>query len=120
MEQLLFIYNADSGKANAFLDAAHKIFRPSTYSCYLCKLTHGPFAERKQWKDFRRNLAIPMEFLHKDEFEKQYASKFGYKFSYPVVLISGRENLEIFITSEELKMMKRPEELIALIRKRYS
>lgn len=61
-----------------------------------------------------------MEFLYKDKFEKQYASKFGYKFSYPVVLISGKENLEIFISAEELRKMANLENLLNLVQERYS
>jgi len=59
-----------------------------------------------------------MDFLHKDEFIKAYASKFGYKFNYPIVLVIADNNFEVFITTEELNALKNAEELIRLIKSR--
>lgn len=59
-----------------------------------------------------------MEFLHKDEFQKNYASKFVYAFEYPVILIASNENFEVFISKEELEGLEKPEELIQLVNKR--
>lgn len=59
-----------------------------------------------------------MEFLHKDEFKKQYASKFGYKFDFPVVLGTSNGNFEIFITKNELNGLANADELIRLIQSR--
>ena len=59
-----------------------------------------------------------MEFLHIDEFEKAYKSKWLQKFDYPLVLTENSENLEVFIAKEELDGMKSPEELIGLVEKR--
>ncbi|MFD1096764.1 GTPase [Salegentibacter chungangensis] len=115
MEKLLFIYNARSGKRNTYLDALHKIFSPGNYPCRLCEITYGNFGERKEWKQFRNSSAIKMEFFHKDEFEKSYASKFGYKFEYPIILSEDQNGLEVFISAEELEEIKRPKDLIRLI-----
>ncbi len=43
---LIFVYNADSGKLNVLFDVGHKIVSPGTYKCDLCTLTHGTFTER--------------------------------------------------------------------------
>jgi hypothetical protein len=59
-----------------------------------------------------------MEFLHLNEFRKQYASKFGYKYDFPVVLRSNAEDLEILVTSEELAKIDSPAGLIKLIEER--
>lgn len=72
MTHLLFVYNADSGRWNAYLDMAHKIFSPSTYPCSLCDLTYGIFKIRPEWDDFVKNAPVPMAFLHRDEFWEQY------------------------------------------------
>jgi hypothetical protein len=72
MEKLIFVYNADSGKWNAYLDMAHKIFSPTTYPCSLCDLTYGIFKIRPEWDNFVKNAPVPFEFLHKDEFNAQY------------------------------------------------
>jgi len=36
---LIFVYNANGGLVNSWLDTAHKIVSPSTYSCSLCAIT---------------------------------------------------------------------------------
>ncbi len=59
-----------------------------------------------------------MEFLHLDEFRKQYASKFGHKYLYPIVLYEDEQDLEIFISNKELESMRNLEELIRLVEKR--
>lgn len=72
MSALLFVYNADSGVFNFWADVAHKVFSPTTYSCNLCALTHGPLRMRHEWRAFLDSLGRPLEFLHRDEFRKQY------------------------------------------------
>ncbi len=120
MKTIIFVYNADSGKANAFLDSLHKIASPNSYNCSLCKLTHGAFSEKREWKQFRQNLNFETVFLHRDEFRKQYASKFGHKFEYPVILLAGETGLELLVSSEELNHFRNLKELIATLEKRLS
>lgn len=115
MTKLLFIYNANSDKINGYLDALHKVVSPKTYSCNLCDITYGIFTENKAWKNFRKESAIDMEFLHKDEFNKTYASKFGSKFTFPLVLFVNKGELEVFISSDELNRLKNANELIKKI-----
>lgn len=117
LQKLLFIYNANSGIGNMLLDGAHKILSPSTYECNLCDITFGAFTENKIWKKYREESQHHMEFLHKDEFLEQYASKFGYKFTFPIVLGVSDNDLEIFISTKDLNNLKKPEELISLINK---
>ena len=118
--KLIFVYNATSGKAQALWDTAHKIISPKNYSCNLCSITFGAFTEKKIWKDFRENSKTEMIFLHRDEFQKQYKSKWLQKFDFPVILVTRNEGLEVFISSEELKELKTPESLIELIRERLN
>ena len=70
-EKLIFVYNADSGVLNFILDAAHKLFSPSTYPCNLCALTYTPTG-LPRWRRFVKSLPWPAEFLHKDELAEQY------------------------------------------------
>lgn len=116
--KLIFIYNADSGLGNMLLDGAHKILSPSTYECSLCSLTFGAFSEKSEWKKFREGNHVKMEFLHKDEFRKQYASKFGHKFTFPIVLAQTNEEFEVFISTEELNNFEKEKDLIRLIQTR--
>jgi hypothetical protein len=120
LQKLIFIYNADSGLRNLLLDGAHKILSPSTYACSLCDITFGAFTENTVWKKFRLQLAdtVQMEFLHKDEFTKAYRSKFGYKFTFPIVLMETTTDLEIFVQTEELNQLEDATALIALLKAR--
>ena len=116
--RLIFIYNANSGLRNALLDGAHKALSPHTYQCNLCDLTFGVINEKKAWKRFREEEDRSMEFLHKDEFNKQYASKFGYKFEFPIVLIAVNNELQVFISTKELNELENTDALIDLIKNR--
>jgi len=120
-QKLLFIYNADSGIRNAIVDVAHKVLSPSTYSCSLCQLTHGAFSEKKVWQKFREDLEAKgtrLEFLHKDEFGKKYRSKFGHKFTYPIVLIEGNSGFEILVRTQELETLETAQNLINVVKER--
>ncbi len=114
-QKLIFIYNANSGKMNAILDSAHKVFSPKTYNCSLCDITFGVLSENKLWKAFRDTSELKLDFLHKDEFLKNYKSKFSYKFTFPIVLT---ESLDVFIKTEELNTLTKAEDLIEMIEKR--
>ena len=116
--RLIFIYNANSGLKNALLDAAHKAISPNTYQCNLCDLTFGVFKEKKAWKNFREEKKWDMEFLHKDEYKTKYASKFGHKFEFPIVLIAVNDQLQVFISTTELNELENMEALIDLVSKR--
>jgi len=120
IKKLLFIYNAKAGFVNMILDGAHKLMSPSTYPCSLCAITYGNFSEKSVWKRFRKEFRIPIEFVYKDEFEQQYASKFGHKYSFPIVLAESNQNqnFEIFIKTDELNTLKSQKELIDLVSQR--
>jgi hypothetical protein len=114
MKKLIFVYNADSGQWNAYMDVAHKIFSPSTYPCSLCDITYGIFKIRPEWEEFIKHSPIPFEFLHKDEFVQLHPNE--QKIPLPVVLLqSENEPLETFISEKELAALKNIEELKVLI-----
>ena len=122
IQKILFVYNADSSIRNLLMDGAHKILSPSTYPCSLCDITFGNFTENRIWKKFRQQLEVnetELEFLHKDEFAKTYRSKFGYKFTFPIILTQGND-LEIFVNTDELNRLENAENLISLIEKRLN
>ncbi len=117
-EKLIFVYNANSGARNALFDGMHKVLSPSTYQCSLCELTYGVVREDRAWKKFRQGSDHKLVFLHKDEFAKKYASKFGYKFTFPVVLVENENELELFIATEELNQLSTARQLVTLVDKR--
>lgn len=115
-KKILFIYNAHSDTGRQLFDLAHKMLSPTTYGCSLCALTFGKFTEKQRWKTFRKSLiskGYRLSFLHKDEFQKSYKSKFGHAFTFPVVLIETDYDLEIAIGTQQLNEMEGVEELIS-------
>jgi len=115
VEKLIFVYNAYSGTRHVVLDALHKLIRPNTYACSICKVTHGILSENSRWKNYRLASEVKMEFLHIDEFQKRYASKFGYKYTFPIVLWEDEGEMGIFISTEELERIQNEEDLINLV-----
>jgi hypothetical protein len=115
IKKFIFVYNADSGKWNAYLDMAHKIFSPKTYPCSLCDITYRIFKIRPEWENFIKNTPIPFEFLHKDEFESQYPnSPFS---NYPFILAQNEEgNIAEFIAADELNEIKDVSALIKIMK----
>lgn len=118
MQKLLFVYGLNSGAFTGIMGAFHKWIRPQTYSCSLCKLTHNAFFEKKKWKHFKANLPLEVDFLYRDEYQRMYASKFGLKLDFPVVLLVDQMEMQVFITTEELKEMSDVSVLKATIQER--
>lgn len=118
LQQLIFIYNADSGLGNVLLDGARKILSPSTYNCNLCQITYGAVTEKRSWKRFREAFEVPMVFLHRDEFNKEYGSKFGHKHTFPLILGVTGKGLEVVISTNELNHLEDAEALMDLIKER--
>lgn len=112
---ILFVYNADSGKLNTLLDIAHKVISPSTYQCSLCSLTHDAFNEKSEWMNFRDSFPHNLQFLHKDEFEK----KFSERYEYPVVLDTSDE-IKLLISSVDLHHLTDVKDLISTIQERVT
>lgn len=110
---LIFVYNSDSNPISGLFDLGHKILSPSTYQCSLCALTYGPFTEKESWVEFRKSVGKPMEFLHRDEFEKKY----DLQFVYPVIL-KKNSNIEVFMSKPEIDAMEDLDALIVAIKQR--
>ncbi len=118
IKKLVFVYNANAGIKSGLLDIAHKILNPDTYDCRLCELTFGTFREKSIWKKFRRDQKIEMEFLHKDEFLKTYASKFMPAYAFPVILEQTAHDLDLFMGANELNTLTETRDLIETIQNR--
>ena len=71
-QRLLFVYNADGGQLAGLKDLFHKILSPATYPCSLCAVTYGAASMRPEWRQFIQALPVPVEFLHRDEFVRDY------------------------------------------------
>ena len=110
---LIFVYNADSGLFNTLTDIAHKVLSPQTYSCNLCAITHGLFSERDEWRHFLEELPVSLEFLHRDEFERQYDQV---SCMYPAILERKGDVLDVLIPSSEINRCKGVEDLEKLVK----
>ena len=117
--RLIFVYNAKSGRRNAYLDSLHKIVSPKTYCCSLCAITYGVFKIRPDWKVFKASSNLDLQFYHIDEFNAAYP-EFKNQFEYPVVLIANSEDLKVFIFKDELDILQDDRELIDLIQAKIS
>jgi len=120
IKKLVFVYNANTGIKNGLLDIAHKILNPSSYECRLCELTFGTFREKSLWKKFRQEHKMEMEFLHKDEFLKTYASKFIPAYTFPIILEVTAHNIDIFMGTTDLNAFTDTQEFIENIQKRLT
>ena len=113
--ELLFVYNADGGLISAAKDFVHKIVSPETYECNLCAVTYGNIGMKGEWKSFIGELEYPVEFLHRDEFEAEYAFD---KVEYPSALVKRNGDFEYFITAEEMNALETLDNLISLVQSR--
>ncbi len=98
---LIFVYNADSGLWNGALDVMHKVFSPKTYSCNLCGITYGALSVKKEWAEFIEKLPLETDFLHRDEFQKQFDNKA----ELPAVFLTENDAIEPFISAQEMNQM---------------
>ncbi len=115
---MMLVYNANSGKLNAALDSLHKLVSPATYSCALCSLTHGNYKIRRNWKAFLDRSAIPIEVIHKDEFQKDFPNAYK-SIELPVILIWQRQDAQVFLTAAEIIGLNDECELIEEIESRW-
>ena len=117
MDQLIFVYNADSGKLQALAHTLHKIISPSTYSCRLCQLSHSWFFEKAVWKDFVEKLDAECLFYHRDEFLALYPSV---SFQYPLVLLKNEDGLMELLSAADFSGLKEISALSELLENKLS
>lgn len=117
---LLFVYKVKPNNKSAIMEAVQRVFRPAKDSCSLYAITHGIFGERWQWKRLRRTYASEgygWQYMHGSEFERSYKSKFGYAFTYPVILMADEDGLSLVADTVRLGEMKGSQALKAHLRK---
>ncbi len=112
--RLVFVYNADSGLFNTLSDIAHKIFSPATYSCHLCELSHSHFTMRSEWAAFIKTLKLEGEFLHRDEFIKQYGNDHH---AFPAIFLRQGDEITLCIDAKTINGCEDIDDLKVLISK---
>ncbi len=117
---LIFVYNADEDYFSQVTDYLHKVFRPKTYACNLCSLTHSNFGMRSEFKEFIKAFDN-LEFLHKDEFYRKFADYKNDKLPAVYVKNSDDKNkLSVLISRDEINKINNLDELITLIKTRIN
>jgi hypothetical protein len=96
MDSLVFIYNAESGLANALIDTGRRIFRPEVYPCALCMITYGPFGMKKDWDQF-------IHSLHKNELPPELRDS---DISFPCLLKLHGNQHSVLIDSQTFNNLK--------------
>ncbi len=97
--ELIFVYNADSGLWNGYMDMLHKVVSPKTYACNLCAITYGTFSMNKEWKTFVSGLPAKLTFLHRDEWIERYGRN---EDGLPAVFIKHGNEIKTWIDSRLL------------------
>jgi hypothetical protein len=105
---ILFVYNANTDPVSVMVDYAHKVFKPSTYKCELCALTHHNLGERSAWKSFKKRTNADLTFMYLRQYEKAYTERY----TYPVILRKTDAGFEILLDKVELKALNDVESLI--------
>jgi hypothetical protein len=116
-KSLVFVYNADTGLFSVVTDYAHKIISPKTYPCNLCALTYGNMGMNNKWKEFIATLKVPIAFLHRDEFVKQFDFK---DTQLPAAFLQQGESVTILITHDEINGCTSVDALIELVNKKVA
>jgi len=111
--ELIFVYNANSSVFSQVTDYVHKLLRPQTYQCNLCKLTYDNLGMKSDWKEFIQNLPYKSEFLHKDEFIDKYPEYINS--SFPSIFKRENKGLIELISAKEINKQKSVKELKQLV-----
>lgn len=115
--KIIFIYNTWGGIVPGAIGFLHKFFRPSTYPCHLCLLTHGPFGMKKQWKYFLDSLPLSKVYLDKDEGRKKYLPD---DLPLPVILLSDSLHTQMLLNAEEINNAHSLNSLIILVQNKLA
>lgn len=114
-KELIFVYNAKSGFFNKATDFAHKIVSPQSYNCSLCAITNGNFSIHKKWADFLSSLDIPVTFLYKNDFIKQFPN---ISTKYPAIFLKQNDRMTCFLKFYDIDKEKDLSGLIKLIKEK--
>lgn len=98
MKKLVFVYNGDSGLVNGVMHYLHKRISPDTYPCQLCGVIYDGMSLKQEWLDFVKSLDVPTEFLHRDEYQRQYGNS---NLQWPAVLLHEGQQLSTTVLNAE-------------------
>lgn len=115
-DELIIVYNADSGAFGALADALHKVLSPATYPCSLCAVTYGAVSMRGPWRAFLGSLPQRKRFFHRDDFAAAFPQA---AIALPAILVRhGGGDPVVLVSAAELDDAADLSALIALVRAR--
>ena len=106
-----FIYNANNDYFSIIEDFVHKNVSPSTYKCNLCKLSYGVFSKNNKWSNFLNSLEYEYSFIYKKE-PNHIIENVN---SFPVILYTLNDKIDVLVTTEEIKLCQSIDDLILII-----
>lgn len=115
--KLLFVYNAEAGLVQGFLDSVHKVVSPQTYECDLCAITYGITSMKPAWRDWLKALEVPAQFYHRADFLAAWP---GVDVALPVILGERDGKVETLVSAVEFKSVADVDQLIALLEGKLS
>jgi hypothetical protein len=98
IDRLLFVFNADTGSFNAFLDSARKLLRLN--GCTLCSITHGLAGEKSEWRECKEEIGVPVDYIHRDEISGELRSVVGDQL--PCIVAQTGSDLVLLLTPDVL------------------
>jgi hypothetical protein len=99
IERLLFVFSADSGSFNAFLDSAKKVLRIK--GCTLCSITHGLAGEKSEWRECKEEIGLPVDYVHRDEISGELKAVVGDQL--PCIVAQAGNDLVLLLTPDVLE-----------------
>lgn len=112
---LVFVYNANSGLAADLLGGIQKLVAPDSYQCRLCQLSYGVIQPKAEWQEFLATLDHPVDFLHRDEFQKACPHL---RTDLPAVFLRSDTVWQELVSARAINACRTTDELIALIETR--
>ncbi len=98
VDRLLFVFNAETGSFNAFLDSAKKLLKIK--GCTLCSITHGLAGEKSEWRDCKEEMGVPIDYVHRDEISSDLRTIIGD--SLPCVVAQTGQDLVLLLGPDVL------------------
>ena len=110
--EILFVYNAKSGRFNALTDYVHRQFSPSTYICNLCLITYDNWDRNQRWANYIDSLPIQVNFTYRDVVTQYH--KLNEPVKLPLALLKKGEAISTFMTATEINNCHDEEALIRM------
>jgi hypothetical protein len=98
IQRLVFIFDANAGRAAAWMDSAKKMLMLK--GCALCTITHGVLGEKKDWADCKEEIGVPVEYLHRDEVSPEIAKLPG--FSLPCIVAAIEDGTHVVLVAPDV------------------